>query len=134
MLKRFLCLWCVWQYGEESLILGPVPFSQPSTLGPIPVCQLGLYFLLPFLVASVSLAYKCAHVSCGLKSLFISAAPWSFHSVSPLSSIANISVKLSVFAACFWRGALSLHPPLPKHCVCLPWWFWQAYSCFTFQF
>lgn len=48
MLKRFLCLWCVWQYGTESLILCAVPFSQPSTLGPIPVCQLGLSFLSAF--------------------------------------------------------------------------------------
>lgn len=110
------------------LFLFPSPLHWVLSL----FANLDFHFSLLFLVASVSSAYKCVHVSCGLKSLFISAAPWSFHSVSPLSSIANISEKLSVFAAWFWRGAPSLHPPLPKCRVCLSWWFWQADSCFIF--
>lgn len=133
MLKGFMCLWCVWQYTGESLILR-VPLFPALSIGPNLFANLHPHFCLLFLVVSAFSAYKCALISCGLKPLFISSAPWSFHSITVLSSIANISMKLLVFAARFWLGVFLPHPPSPKHCICLSWGFCQSYSCLTFLF
>lgn len=49
--------------GREFLILCAVPFSQPSTLGPIPVCQLGPSFLSAFPCCLCLLSLQmCSHL------------------------------------------------------------------------